>query len=205
MSDEREEPERATTTNEDDETKTTDDPDAPADTPTDKSPGKTTTTVAGQAPSPGASDFVLPAGLVEYDSPTGARLAHPAEWTIEENPAAPIVLYIDPATSQFRRNINMLIQPVGAMTLDDYVQLTAGQLTDANATVSAQGATAWSGLPAYEWQYSANLGGTDLAVYSIVTLIDSEAWLMTFTARPGEQADVMAQVATVFSSVVLPG
>jgi hypothetical protein len=174
---------------------------------TQKSSDGSATTVATAAvgDSAGATPSV-PDGWVDYTDPSGVKLAHPQDWTVQPGTAGPLVVFVDPAnTGTFRRNINGLLQRAQAgQTLDQYIATSKKGFDAAHANMISEGPTTFSGTPAYQWRYELNGGGHDLTAWGIVAVRSDGPWLFTYTAdstRFDEDAD---QVRSLYDSIVLP-
>jgi hypothetical protein len=192
-----------------------DEPDDEESTTTTRAPSSTTSTTTTTTVAPGggsAAAPLVPAGWTEFDD-GGARMAIPSTWTPEPSTNAlpdqssPTYLYLDGLDAEFRRNINLITQRVGAMDLAGYVATSDAQLTQLADTVIEQGPTELSGLPAHRWHYVATfaeVGNLQVEVLSVAVVNSGLAWLITYTATPDGFAASLPEVEEFLRTVQLP-
>jgi len=180
-------------------------------TTTTRAPSTSTTTTT-EATSGTAGTPTVPAGWVEFDD-GGARMAIPSTWTPEPSgglpdQTAPTYIYLDGLGVEFRRNINLITQPVGGMDLAGYVRTSDAQLAQLADTIIEQGPTELSGQPAHRWRYTATFAEANnlqVEVLSVAVVIDGLAWLVTYTATPDGFAAGLPEVEQFLTTVQLPG
>ncbi len=110
---------------------------------------------------------------------------------------------LDPEGREFRRNINIIVQP-GAGTLAEYVELSDGQLETSATEVSDSGSTTLDDEPAHQWRYTMTSSGVEVEVLTVATVKDGSAFLVTYTSDPASFDEPLSDVERSMGTVELP-
>jgi hypothetical protein len=147
------------------------------------------------------------AGWVAFRDPSGVEFSHPASWTTQPAQLGPLYVFIDPAqdAGSFRRNINMLVQPVApGFTLDDYTRTSLTQMSAAGASVGEVLPTTLGGLPAGDVSWSLTKSGQTLRFLSWWAVRGKQAFLVTYSSAAASFDAPLLDVDRLINSITLP-
>ncbi len=175
----------------------------------DTGPKPTTSTTSGRTATTGTTSTTggAAAGLTPFSDPSGVSLKYPSGWSVEASSAgSPLIVFLDPSSETFRRNVNVLRQSQAEpFTLDAYTQLSLKQINDIpGATTGESRPTTLSGSPAYRLAYRADLGSGDLRFLAVWTVRSGKAWLVTYTADPDRFDAGLPDVERLLTTIELP-
>jgi hypothetical protein len=173
--------------------------------------GETGTNTAGSSPSPAASHAPRPgpSGFIVYTSDSPAfSIAYPSDWTTNFSSSQALFAVVAPVASgdSFAENVNVLRQDVPAgTTLQQYTDSSLAQGASAvdNFTVVAKGATTLSGLPATWVEYTAAANGQHAHFYAEWAIHGTDAWVITYSADPGDYERLLGGAKATISSFKL--
>jgi len=108
----------------------------------------------------------------------GVSIDYPTVWEKKEGYNDALVVFSSPT----RDNLSIIIQGDGSqdLTLQDYTDLSLGQLEELGATSLESAEATVSGLPAYQVNYIVN---DTIKLWQLWTVKDNLAYLLTYTAR----------------------
>ncbi len=175
----------------------------------DTGPKPTTSTTTGNTATAGRTATTGPskAGFTPFTDPSGVSLEYPSAWSVEASSAgSPLIVFLDPPSEPFRRNVNVLRQSQAEpFTLDGYTQLSLKQINDIpGGTTGESRPTTLSGSPAYRLSYGADLGSGDLRFLAVWTVRSGKAWLVTYTADPDRFDAGRSDVERLLTTIELP-
>jgi eukaryotic-like serine/threonine-protein kinase len=158
---------------------------------------------APHEPNPGPSGFKL----YTSDSPAFS-IAYPSGWTTNSSSSQALFAVVAPVASgdSFAENVNVLRQVVPAgTTLQQYTDTSLAQGGSAvdDFTVAAKGSTTLSGLPATWVEYTATSNGQHGQFYAEWAIDGTDAWVITYTADPGDYKRLLADAKATISSFTL--
>ena len=137
--------------------------------------------------------LVLGAPALAYtDSQYGFTATAPQNWKQTSYPGAAVVFVSPRVVSDFRPNINVLVQPLPAgWTLEDYDALTLKQVKQliSDAKIISHTATMLSGVPAWQLVYSGTQGQYKLLFTQVYALAAGRAYVLTGTTTQGRQVN----------------
>ena len=137
--------------------------------------------------------FLLPFATLSVSAETysaaGFAMDAPAGWTKGESSAAPLVLYAPNPMKDFRPNINVLIQSTGAMTSQQYYELSKQQALKMNGKVSDYGDFTFDNkLVGKSLRLDFTSGGRNLSCLSVWVQRNGKTYLITSTTSPDDFA-----------------
>jgi hypothetical protein len=131
-------------------------------------------------------------------------------WTdVDESmlPRSVVAAYAAPDGSPgFRDNVNLLVEEGKADDLDAYWDRSEESLASVPGVkeIEPQSDTEMDGQPAYQKVWSARTAGRRLRFWSVVTAVDGDGYVFTYTALPDSFDDHRADAREMFESIDLP-
>ncbi|HZO91296.1 MAG TPA: DcrB-related protein [Chthonomonadaceae bacterium] len=112
--------------------------------------------------------------------------APPAGW--KQNTRAlpkPFVLFVGPIEQQFAVNLNIYSEPIGNMSLDQYVALSKQKAAQSKiVTISAVRPAKLDGVPAYRLSGTLQMGARKVANRQVVCVRNKRGYVLTLSASP---------------------
>lgn len=142
-----------------------------------------------------------PEGFVAYSDDKGAfTIAHPSEWTIQEDYFGTNVMFMSPLTDgdTFQENFSVLSQdlPAGTPDLSGYEDMVTEQLkayiTDFELVSSED--VEMGDLTGQKLSYKGTQGESAIAWVQAYTIKNDVVYVLTFTAEQGQEEGFMADV-----------
>ncbi len=131
--------------------------------------------------------FVLLSSLLTYTNNTYKySVKYPSDWSQMEKSGA--IFFKSPLEpgDKFDENVNVMIQDLSSqpsMTLEQYTDLTKGQLTQIKATGIILKDVTFAAQKAKEIVYSAPMQGFNLKFKQVWFIKNKKAYLVTYTAE----------------------
>ncbi|MGB1204533.1 MAG: hypothetical protein ACPG5B_02735 [Chitinophagales bacterium] len=121
------------------------------------------------------------------------EIDYPSDWVLnQEGFMGTEFIIFSPTTSKkdkFQENISLIRQNLGsAMTLEQYVELSENQIIEMmdNSKLLESNRIKQNGLDFHELKYHGSQGKSKLTFWQFFTIIDEEAYILTFTAAKKE-------------------
>jgi len=149
----------------------------------------------------------LPRGWAVYTDPSGITLQHPTAWTTQSGRLSPLLVFIDRAADSggFRRNINVLVQPVSpGFTLAEYLRVRRQELSSSGGTLEEDRAATLGRLAGHEVIWRLSRSGKTIRFLSVWTLRRGKAYLLTYASDDANFSAPLGDVRRLIASVRLP-
>lgn len=130
--------------------------------------------------------------FLTYTNPNyGVEINYPMDWDIMENYMGTVAIFLSPQENpndDFRDNANIVVQDLSGMSMDleQYNSLSMTQLQQLITkfkVIEPISITMLAGIPACRIKYQGKQGKLKLQWYSIWTIMDNAAYVVTCTAK----------------------
>ena len=148
--------------------------------------------------------MAVPASWRQVSDPSGVTFSAPPGWEVQPGSAGPIFVYVDGAGSTFRRNVNIMRQSVGDMTLKAYTELSERQLQASSMTGGTVHDAVLSGTPASQMAYRFDGPQGTMSALAIWTMRAGSAWLVTYVGDGDRFDAALPDVEILMSTVRVP-
>lgn len=142
---------------------------------------------------------------ITYADPSGWSLAHPPGWTTTPQQIA-LFVFIDAEGVAFRRNINIQREAVAAgMTVERLAEQNRNTIADAgtNVRILAEDDGTMGGEPAHRFVIEGDLDGGRVRLLSVVAIVRSTAYIVTYTADAPRFDEALPDVERVLAAMKL--
>jgi hypothetical protein len=142
---------------------------------------------------------------VTYADPSGWSLAHPPGWTTTPQQIA-LFVFIDAEGVAFRRNINVQREAVAAgMTVERLAEQNRNTIAGAgtNVRILAEDDGTMGGEPAHRFVIEGDLDGGRVRLLSVVAIVRSTAYIVTYTADAPRFDEALPDVERVLAAMKL--
>lgn len=140
---------------------------------------------------------------------TGTATLTPADgWTRVLSDSLPQSVIVAYGAPDSRDNVNLLVEKGKAPDLARYWAASEASLAASmpgQRVIEAPSETTVDGHPAMQKVWSASPAGRRLQFWSVITAVDGDGYVFTYTAAPGTFTDHRADAEQMLESVRLPG
>lgn len=136
---------------------------------------------------------------------TGAnyQISYSKEWKLDESGRAntEFFLFYAPTAGKFGDNINLMIQNLEGMnlTLESYTELSHNQIK-ANGTLLSSERKSKNGIEFQELSFQATLNSKEIKFFQHYYVIQSKAYILTFTAIKEEYDAIFPLAKSIFDT-----